>query len=479
MQRLLGSPVLAARRNGRCRTIRIATVWHDTANSTLQAKGLALAEQAGTWRLERLRPNGAADWPPATPAPILAEAASPGPLVQSLLDPQSDRLVPVAAFTGTRRSFPLLFGNEGGRLEVLDGLLRGVAQEKQAGRAQVSGPIAGLAIFAAELADNAGLTVPRAGLAADAVAVARGTSPAPRHLGAPAVSAGQTVGQAFCLIAGHLADVILYWAPLAPRGDAPEPVHQMRVAVRRLRAALSLFKRMTNGRSLHDIGQSLKELAGLLGAARDWDVFLGDSGAAVRAAFGDDGRIAGLLAAAARKRSSAYHALRAYLEGDGWRCLSVRLALLPTAQPWLDPDDPEQAALLGAPADTYAGATLARVHRHLQQAGADLASLPAAELHAVRKQAKKLRYATEFFGPLFPAKRVKRFLEKLEDVQETFGTVNDGHVAASLMGQLGTGADRAFATGAVQGYVAALGHKASSRAAKSWSRYLQQEPFWC
>lgn len=476
MQRLIGSPVLAARRNGRCRTSRIATVWHDTAGGTLQSRGLALAEQAGHWRLERLSPNGAAVWPPATAAPILAEAASPGPLVEPILDPLTDKLVPVAAFTGTRRSFPLMFGNEAASLDVLEGALRGVAQEKPAGRVQVSGAPAGLTSFAAELAAETGLTVPRAGLAADAVAVAWGTTPAPRHIGAPDVPPGVTVADALRLIAGHLADVILYWAPLAPDGRAPEPVHQMRVAVRRLRAALSLFKRVSAGSALREVGQALKEPASYLGAARDWDVFLGGSGAAVRAAFPDEARIAGLLAAAARKRTASYTALRVYLESDAWRRLSLRLAMLPTVQPWLDPDDPEQAAVLAAPAETHAGGALARVHRHLQAAGADLQTLPPADLHAVRKQAKKLRYASEFFAPLFPNKRVKRFLEKLEDVQETFGTVNDGHVAASLMGQLG--GDRAFATGVVQGYVAALSQKASSRAVKSWARYMQQETFW-
>jgi CHAD domain-containing protein len=185
-----------------------------------------------------------------------------------------------------------------------------------------------------------------------------------------------------------------------------------------------------------------------------------------------------LLAAAARRRATAYAALGTYLQGDEWRRLSLRLAMLPTMQPWRDLGDAEQAELLAAPARDHALRTLDRVHRRVQQAGADLATLTPDELHTARKQAKKLRYATEFYGPLFPNKRVKRFLERLQDLQEALGAVNDGHVAASLMAQLGGGAERAFAAGAVQGYVAARRQKDASRAEKSWTRYLRQQIFW-
>jgi CHAD domain-containing protein len=471
---LLRSPALAARRHGRCRTSRIAIIWHDTAAGALKARGLAIAEQAGRWRLERLRPNGAADWPPATPAPVLAEAASAGQLGADVTDP----LVAVAAFAGTRRSYNLLFGNEAGRLDVLEGALRGVAHDLPASRLQIAGPQPGLAGFAAELATQVDVAVPRAGLAAEAIAVAHGTRPLPRHLGAPHVLPGLTVAASLALVTGHLADVILYWAPIAPGGDGAEPVHQMRVAVRRLRAALMLFRRVTVGTALPEVELALKDLAARLGRARDWDVFLDDTGADIRSAFPADMRVRGLVAAAAKRRAAAYAALRDYVDSAAWRQLALRLALLPTTAPWVDPDDAGQAELLAGPIEAHAARVLDRLHRRLLQQGADMATLPADALHAVRKRAKKIRYGTEFFVLLFPAKRVKRFLDRLEDLQEALGAVNDGHVAADLMGQLGGGADRAFAAGAVQGYVAARSGKTAGRALKSWTKYAQQETFW-
>ena len=433
-----------------------------------------MAEQAGRWRLERLQPNGVADWPPATPAPVLAEAASPELLGERLPAP----LVAIAAFTGTVRRLPLRFGETEGRLDVLEGAIRGVATEQPACRVQFSGPAILLAGFAAELGGDVDIRVPGAGLGADAVSVARGVAPAPRHLGAPTVPPGCTVGQAMCIVTAHLADVILYWAPRAPIGTVPEPVHQMRVAVRRLRAALHLYRDVAAGSVLAELEDALKNLAARLGSARDWDVFLSGAGDDVRQAFPDDARVAGLLTAASRKRAAAYAALGTYLGGEDWRRLALRLALLPTAEPWRDPMDAEQAAQLAAPSEDHAAATLARLQGRVLKAGADFATLSPTALHGVRKRAKALRYATEFFTSLFPAKRVRRYLEKLEDLQADLGTVNDGHVAAHLMGQLGQSADRAFAAGAVQGYVAALSGKAATRATKSWTKFARQENFW-
>jgi CHAD domain-containing protein len=308
-----------------------------------------------------------------------------------------------------------------------------------------------------------------------------------------------TVDEALVLTTAHLADVILYWAALAPAGVSPEPVHQMRVAVRRLRSALAAFRRAAPGSAIADLIPALKELAARLGAARDWDVFLGETGAAVQSAFSGDKRIASMLAAGARRRDTAYAALSEYLGSAAWRRLALSLALLPTVRPWHSavtesarvgaavngptvngPTVSGAAAtdMLSAPAETYAAQALGRAFKRLLAAGDDLSLLPTDALHDVRKQAKKLRYATEFFAPLFPAKAVRRFADRLADLQEALGMLNDAAVAAELMAQLGGGADRAFASGAVQGYVAASTRPAAEAAFRCWRKLAKHETFW-
>jgi CHAD domain-containing protein len=473
--RLLRSPALTSRRVGRPRTTKVHTIWHDSATGELQASGLALAEQAGAWRLERLVPNGRAEWLPAGPAPVLAQGASPEALPLRLHGP----LVPVAAFTGTSRSFALSATADGARIDVLQGDLRGVAHDAPACRVVFAGPAADMAALAQDLAMQANLEVPRAGLAACAVALARGSTPPPRQIGTPHVPPGLTVDEALVLTTAHLADVILYWASLAPEGASPDPVHQMRVAVRRLRSALAVFRRAAPGSAVADLAPALKDLASRLGAARDWDVFLDETGAAVQSAFPGDRRIAAMLAASARRREAAYATLATYLASEAWRRLALSLALVPTVRPWHSTaNGVAPAEMLAAPAETYAAQALSRAFKRLLGAGDELSLLPVEALHSVRKQAKKLRYAIEFFAPLFPAKPVRRFVDRLTDLQEALGSLNDAAVAAELMAQLGGGADRAFAAGVVQGYVAASTRPAADAAFRCWRKLARHETFW-
>ncbi len=466
LPRLLRAPPLAARREGRVRTTVARTVWHDTATAELAAAGLSLGEQPGRWQLARLRPNGAGDWQPATPAPVLEEAPSLGELGRAVPGP----LVPVAAFAGRQRTASLAGP---ATLTILEGSLRGVASDRAACRLLLSGPAQDMAMLAGELAEHVPLGVPRAGLAAEAIAVASGLPPAARRRGTPQVPVGATVEEALGLVVSHLADVILHWSRLAPGGETPEPVHQMRVAVRRFRSAVSVFRRAA-GPALDQVAYQLRALAAELGAARDWDVFMEGTGAAVGHAFAGDKRVEGMLAAAERRRREAYTALASTLEGREFQRLAMTLALLPSLRPWNEAG----SALLGEPARTYAVRMLDRRLKHVTAPGASLAAMPAESLHGVRKQAKRLRYAAEFFAALFAEKPTRRFLARLEQVQESLGLLNDATVARSLMAKLGGGADRAFASGAVQGFVAAQSVRAGAEVEHVWGKFRRQEVFW-
>lgn len=483
--RLMRSSVVARLRAGRMRrAVPADRVWHDTADGALNARALALSESGGRWRLEKLRPDAAADWLPATPAPILVEtatldavaAAVPGGVLPA-------PLTPLAAFRGSWRELPLCVGGAPGRLGILQGTLQGVVRQEPCCRLVFFGQGQALALLAEELAVHFYLRVPQAGLAASARAVATGQKPAPRRLGAPEVVPGSTVSAAFGGIVAHLADVVLYWGMRVGQAGDPEPVHQMRVAVRRWRSALSVFRRaLPNGGGwLTHLESELKTLAATLGVARDWDVFLAETGAQVGLAFAEDRRVAAMLAAAGRKRDAVYSELTAFLAPGPdrhWHRLGLTLALLSTRRPWDETATEAQAECLGAPALAYAAGAMDRRLKHLLAAGPTLAGLPTEKLHEIRKQAKRLRYAIEFFAPLFPAKSVRKYLAKLATVQKAFGDVNDSAVAAQLVASLGSGVDRAFAAGAVQGFSAAGQSRALRRTQKAWALLYRATPFW-
>ena len=493
LSRLLRATALTAHRAGRARTVPARRIWHDSPAGHLREHGLALSEQEGLWRLERLVAE------PAVPALILGEGRDPALLHRRLTAPMLAALTPVAAFTGTLRSLPLDFGGQAGRLEVIEGALRGVARDEPATRLVLAGPAPALATLVNQLGATFPLAVPHASLAGCAIAVGLGMPPPHGRLGAPDIPPGASVGEALALIITHLTRVLLHWANAASTsapGQDSEPVHQMRVAVRRLRSAFAVFRRAAGGDEgearFRSMAAELKALAAVLGEARDWDVFLAGDGAAIGAAFAGNRPVMTLLAAATRKRAAAYAALADSLAAPAWRLLALRLALLPIARPWAPPPalhpardefgellpQGDQLGLLEAPAEAYAAHALHRGFRRVRGTGEDLSALSAEAMHDARKRAKALRYACEFFAPLFPAKPVRRFLDRLEDVQQALGAVNDAHVAAALMGRIGGGGEARFAQGVVQGYVAAARAPAARRAGRAWGKLVDQDVFW-
>ena len=441
----------------------LAIAWHDTAEGALAADGLVLAEQGGHWTLEHLRGPAA-----LVPPPILRRAER----WELLHDAVPAATARFATLEGTRQSF--LWRGVGGEAAVT--LVRGHAGPVPLCRVVAAGAAPVLAALAASLAtalaEGATVRVPRASLAAEAAAIATGHAAAPRALGAPAVAPGQDVGDALALVLGHLADVMLHWADLVPGATGPEPVHQMRVATRRLRSALTVFRRAAPCPALDALAGPMKACAARLGEARDWDVFLRGAAAELADAFPGEPRCTKLLRAAARAHLAAYGRLRAYLAGPEFRTLSVALACAAALRPWEG-----EAAPLRDSAVVFGAEALTRRMRHVRQAGRGIDALPVPALHELRKNCKRLRYAAEIFAPLFPPRPTRRFVRRLAALQEELGLLNDGAAASGMLAQLGR-LERGHAAGLVRGMAAGQLGPARDRIAAQWRRFRAAEPFW-
>lgn len=470
-----------ARRTAAPRATRISVIWHDTPDGSLADQGLALAERRiGTtlnWQIERIVANAAAPLPPGAPTAVVEPydtAAAP------LDKPAAMPHLPVAAFEGQQR---LLLGlNQPVQVTLLQGTLRAVAATQPVCRLLLSGdnPMKLATAWATKLR----LAVPIASLAAEAFTLANRPLPH-RPLGAPALTHAHTVDDGFALVVAHLAGVIQHHAPNARLGHGLEPVHQMRVALRRLRSAILLFRRAVDCPELDSVNAGLRQLAALLGPARDWDVFIAGTGHDVGEAFAGDPAITALLASAAYRRRSSYAALGSYLGGADWRGLGIALADMALRRPWRHfiPDDPEVAArqteLQQTTLANFGARALSRRLDAVTAPGADLSHLDVAALHGIRLHTKRLRYACEFFAPLFPGRETRRFLERMMELQEKLGTLNDAVVAADLMRQLkGRSAARHYAAGVVRGFVAARSAGSRRKINRFWQRFRRQEPFW-
>jgi CHAD domain-containing protein len=274
---------------------------------------------------------------------------------------------------------------------------------------------------------------------------------------------------------------MLHYAPACRLGTGPEGVHQMRVGLRRLRSVLKVFRPAARCPALEEFDAGLKALADRLGPARDWDVFLGGLGAQVSEALAGDKRIAALLKAAEAKRTAAYAALRTELEGPGFRRLVLAGVGLLLHRPWREAEEAEAAERLDRLEEAlpeFAASLLDKRWHKLCSEGEDIEGHSAEALHEVRLEAKRLRYATELFAPLWPGKSTRRFQRRLSALQEELGIANDTAVARSLVASLGGSAVPAWAIGAVEGFATARVGAARKHALSAWEDLMVAGPSW-
>jgi len=231
----------------------------------------------------------------------------------------------------------------------------------------------------------------------------------------------------------------------------PEYVHQMRVALRRLRSALSMFAEALPEQQTEPLMDELKWLAGRLGPARDWDVFMTETLPPVQKAFGDRNGLTALGKQCARRRQAAQRRARNALESRRYQRLTLTLARWLVAESWLQQQDEVMRAGLPASTTIFAGAMLERRLARVRKRGRSLRRLSAAELHRLRIAIKKLRYAVDFFATLYEAKCVRNLLARLARLQNILGAMNDAAAVTGLMKGLGgkSGKDFAEARGIV------------------------------
>jgi CHAD domain-containing protein len=209
------------------------------------------------------------------------------------------------------------------------------------------------------------------------------------------------------------------------RLDAPDSVHQMRVATRRLRSALKTWRPLLDAELTEPLRGELTWLAGVLGEARDAEVMR------------DRLQDTGLGEVLQERYRTAHDTVLAELDGARYQVLLAALDELGEDAPWLP-------AARGRARDVLPP-LLAKAHRTLRKRvtkavrGQDDESF-----HDVRKKAKEVRYAGEALTPAF-GKPAKKYAKKVEAVQEVLGDHQDSVVTRELLQELAGDADASTA----------------------------------
>lgn len=310
-------------------------------------------------------------------------------------------------------------------------------------------------------------------------ALAAGFVPEPRSWKAPRLCKKMAVRDALGAIVDSCVNQIAANEASVRHQDNAEGVHKMRVGVRRVRSALSTFRRALPGAGRLMFEDDLRWLQNVLGHAREWDV-LRESGLdpLTRETQGD-GDIGRLKDATGMQRAAAYKRLHAALDSPRYTTLFL------TMMRWRHELPSERGGRLEARIRAYARRELRRRTRNVGKLGRRLGKLSAEELHRLRIRVKKLRYAAEFFRDLFPAKRVDRHLTRLTALQDVLGDLNDARTAPRLVDNLrrkrvSTRADPRFARGGglVEGWMVARAAADRALIKRRWATYEKGEAPW-
>lgn len=261
----------------------------------------------------------------------------------------------------------------------------------------------------------------------------------PRRAGAVELRRKESPHQAMQAIVAGCLDHFEANVEGAHASDDPEYLHQLRVALRRLRSAMRIFRPANAGH----IAAELKWLTAALGEARDWDVLRTQTLPALLEGFGDPGLARQLTAAGTRKQAAARAAARTALASAREALLVMtvgRWVGVPRELTLLAPHTASEVDAAQTPPSQsltrFASHEIRRHHRRLLHVKGGLADLSAEARHRVRINAKRLRYAVDFFSSLFSKKRVERYVNILGKIQELLGNINDDAVALNLVESL-------------------------------------------
>lgn len=307
----------------------------------------------------------------------------------------------------------------------------------------------------------------------------------------PTISAGISADHAFTIIGRACLRHLVANIAATINRDV-EALHQMRVALRRLRASISLFSDFLGDNKIAAIKTELKWLAREFGQARNLDTHIFEVLRPLRKRHPKAPGLVSVGKMFARQRLKCYRRVQEAVQSDRFRTLVLDTAEWLEAGPWTRSGSPLEQARREAPIEIYAAEQLSRRFRKIKRRGAKIAYLSPGELHRLRIQAKKARYAAEFFSSAYAgkksAKRRKKILSSLTQLQNSLGRINDIATHKSLFTDIidnprprltaKQNQQRAFAAGLIIGDQQAQIPGLLEGARKAYARFNRAKPFW-
>lgn len=254
-----------------------------------------------------------------------------------------------------------------------------------------------------------------------------------------------------------------------------ECLHQMRVGLRRLRSALSMYRDLI--KLPVNVANDLEWLLGQLGPARDWDVLAGSTLPKTSEGVEHPPELVELTMAAYSKTHELHHVAAAAIASQRYGQLIAALTEWVDRRGWRATMSRKARTQLKTKVRKFADAVLEQDQQRLLSRGRQLKTATPEARHRVRIAAKKTRYAAEFFGSLYKDKQVRPYVKALTHLQDELGWMNDAAVADGLLEELARGqVDLRAGIDAARAFLAAGTEDDIGRAQKAWKRFAPLKP---
>jgi len=301
----------------------------------------------------------------------------------------------------------------------------------------------------------------------------RPVAPAAVKAEALTLAADATLEDAYATVLRHCLVHLTSNETATIEARLPEALHQMRVALRRARSALTIFRPAIGGSTVDRLAGEARWLANELGPARDLDVFITEIVAPV---VPRDAALAALMDRAAVAREEAWSRALDALTSRRYTRFLLEYGLFLAGRGWrLKRKAPRLAR-------QFAGEALDRRLASVVKLGREIETLDLESRHELRKRLKKFRYALHFFSALFGSDAARPYIKHLSLLQDVFGGLNDVATAHLILdGQLAAPAGNVKAAAAAA-RVFAWSEKRAAKdwkgALRLWRRFREVEPFW-
>ena len=286
-----------------------------------------------------------------------------------------------------------------------------------------------------------------------------------------------TIAEAFVAVTRGCVTHIVTAAEAARRTDDPESIHQLRVGIRRLRAAFSVFSPALPPRPA--IVNQLRALQERLGTARDIDVLYEEMVASMPHDLRNRRGMRELTQAVQIHRIASHR--RARMMVASRRCSELLSHLGTSMECYVShPGGSAAATRMDQPITGFAVELLESRLRKARKLGDDIRDLDRGELHKLRIRIKKLRYSVEFFRDLESRARIQPYLRALKDLQQLLGMTHDAVVASSLIAEIGKRGGPAPERAAVvaQDWANACFKRAERKLPGAWRRFIACKSPW-